>query len=221
MTNKPTYYIFFGAPGSGKGTQAQLLAKKIKLPIISTGEMLRQEIKNETALGLKLQKIISSGKYVSDKIAGELIIKRLQAPDTAQGAIFDGYPRTRPQQKFLIDLLLGKGANIVSVLVDVSDQEVLRRQGGRRVCLNGHTFHQKFNPPKITGICDACNKKLFVREDDRPEAVKVRLEVYHKKTEILLKYWEDLDELIIVNGMQDIKLVQGDLLKLLKKNKLV
>lgn len=221
MNNKKTFFIFFGAPGSGKGTQAQLLSKKIKLPIISTGEMLRQEIKNETTLGLKLKKLISEGKYVSDKIAGELIVRRLGEKDTFAGAIFDGYPRTKPQQKFLTGLLEGKGANIVAVLVDVSDQEVLRRQGGRRVCINGHTFHIKFNPSKTTGVCDQCQKKLFIREDDKPEAVKFRLGVYHQKTEILLKHWEDLEELIVVNGKQEIKLVQKDLQILLKKNKLV
>lgn len=221
MNNKKTFFLFFGAPGSGKGTQAQLLAKKIKLPIISTGEMLRQEIKAETKLGLKIKQLIASGKYVSDKIAGDLIIKRLGEKDTSDGAIFDGYPRTKPQQKFLIDLIENKGENIEAILVRVGDQEILRRQGGRRVCINGHTFHLKFNPPQKTGVCDHCGKKLFQREDDRPEAVKVRLDVYHKKTEVLLRHWQELGELMTVDGEQDIKLVQKDLLKLLRKNKLV
>lgn len=220
MTTTKTYFLFFGAPGSGKGTQAQLLAKKIKLPIISTGEMLRQEIKAGTTLGLRIQKLIAEGKYVSDKIAGELIVKRLADKDTQDGAIFDGYPRTKPQQAFLIDVLGKKRASVAAVLIDVSFEEVLRRQGGRRVCINGHTFHLKFNPPKRAGVCDHCGKKLFLREDDRPEAVKVRLEVYRKKTEILLKHWKDLSELMVVNGEQEIKLVQKDLVKILKKNKL-
>jgi adenylate kinase len=219
--NQKKFFIFFGPPGSGKGTQAQMFAKKINLPIISTGEMLRQELKQRTKLGLKIEKLMSEGKYVSDKIAGELIVGRLDDKDATNGAIFDGYPRTKPQQKFLVDLLESQKAQIIAILVDVTDEEVMRRQGGRRVCINGHTFHIKFNQPKITGTCNHCGQKLFVRDDDKPEAVKVRLGVYHQKTEVLLKHWEDINELIVLDGEQDIKVVQSDLGKRLKKNKLI
>lgn len=223
MNNNKTFFLFFGAPGSGKGTQAQLLAKKIKLPVISTGDLLRQEVKDQTKLGLSIQELLASGKLVSDAIVNKAIVRRMESYDVIHGAIFDGYPRRKVQQDFVIKQLESNGAmaDIWAVQIDVSDKEVGRRLGGRRVCACGQTYHVEFNPPKTNGICDACGKRLRVRPEDNPTALKVRLDLFHKQSKPLINYWQKANRFININGEQDIKQVQKDLIKALKENKLI
>ncbi|KKQ60375.1 MAG: Adenylate kinase [Parcubacteria group bacterium GW2011_GWE2_38_18] len=205
------YYIFFGPPGSGKGTQAKKIAEKLSMPIISTGEILRQEVELKSEIGKKAQKLMSQGKYVPDEVVGDLIVKRLRKKDAVNGAIFDGYPRTEFQQNFLTNKL--KKFNTTGIFVAVKDAEVRRRLGGRRACVCGQTFHTKFKPAKKNGTCDACGGKLFIRSDDKPESIKTRLEVYHSLTEPLLKYWENNGRLIKVDGEQKIDNVYKEIVK--------
>lgn len=209
------YYIFFGPPGSGKGTQAKKVSEFLSLPVISTGEILRQEVELKSEIGKKAEKLMAMGKYVSEELVGELMIKRLRKKDAVNGAIFDGYPRTEFQQNFLINKL--KKFNILAVFVAVKDLEIKKRLGGRRACVCGHTFHTKFKPAKKMGICDFCGSKLFIRPDDKPESIKTRLEIYHKLTEPLLKYWEDNGKIIKVDGEQKIEVVYREILGKLKK----
>ena len=215
-----TILIFFGAPGSGKGTQAKILSEKNKLPTISTGELLRQEIKERTKLGQKVENIISKGEYVSDNIIANIILKRTKNKDAKNGYIFDGYPRNKKQLDNLIkNFNLGK-ARVFAVLVNVGDKEVKKRLGGRRVCGCGMTYHIKFNPPKKKNVCNQCGEKLHIRKDDKTSVIADRLKIYHKEVAPLLKYWDDDGRLIKVNGEQDIKKVQKDIVKELKKYKI-
>lgn len=212
--------IFFGAPGSGKGTQAKIVSKKIKLPTISTGELLRQEIKEKTKLGQKVEKTIAKGKYVSDNVIAEIILKRTKNKDAKNGYIFDGFPRNKKQLNNLTsNFNLGR-SRVFAVLVDVGDKEVKSRLGGRRVCGCGMTYHLKFNPPKKKGICDQCSSKLYTRKDDKPSVIADRLKIYHKEIAPLLSYWDKDDKLIRINGEQSIKKVQQDIIKELKKRKI-
>lgn len=215
-----TFIIVFGPPGSGKGTQAKKLSDKLNLPLISTGDILRHEIKLGSPLGKKVEQIMARGSYVSDEIMGEIIEKRLRKADARAGAIFDGYPRTEAQQKFLVPKLkklTGKEGKLVGVLVEVSDKEVKSRLGGRRACICGQVYHLKFNPPKVTSRCDDCGGKLYVRNDDKPEVIKERLKTYHEKTEPLLAFWSEEGMLIEVNGELPIAKVAQEIARKLKK----
>jgi adenylate kinase len=222
--NNYTFLLFFGAPGSGKGTQAQLLGKKLKFPVISTGDLIRQEIKAGSKLGSRIEKDMAAGKLASDSVVKNLLNARVNLGDIVSGALFDGYPRRPTQQKFLIhelDLLSHHHDKVWAVLIDVSDQEVMRRLGGRRVCYCGQTYHLHFNPPKVAGHCNVCGKRLHIRPEDNPKSIKLRLRLYHEQIEKLLTYWKHVGRLIVVNGEQDIKLVQADLTKAIKKHKLL
>lgn len=224
MTNNYTFLLFFGAPGSGKGTQAQMLGKKLKFPIISTGDLIRKEIRAETKLGLRIEKDMAAGKLASDSVVKGLLNARINEGDIINGALFDGYPRRPTQQKFLIhelDLLSHHHDKVWAVLIDVSDTEVKRRLGGRRVCSCGQTYHLVFNPPIVSGHCDVCNKRLHVRPEDNQISIKLRLKLYHEQNKKLLTYWKHVGRLIVINGEQDIKKVQSDLNKELKRHKLL
>ncbi|MEI8360900.1 MAG: nucleoside monophosphate kinase [bacterium] len=221
---KKLYFLFFGAPGSGKGTQAQVLGDLLNFPVISTGDLLRQEIKAGTRFGKRIEKHLTDGALASDADVQNLLNKRLVKKDIKNGALFDGYPRRISQQKYLIHKL-----NVLSkyhektwaVLIDVSDNEVLKRLSGRRACVCGQIYHIKFKPSKKSGKCDECGKKLFVRSDDNPEVIKNRLKLYHEQNRPLLKYWADKGRLIVVNGEQSIDMVEKDLLKQLIKTGLL
>jgi len=210
--------IVFGPPGSGKGTQAKRLGEKFKLPVISTGDLLRKEIELKTEIGKKAQKLMSQGKYVPKEVVDILLLNRLKKADARAGAIFDGYPRTMEQQEFLVKRL--HNHKILGVLVDVSDQEINKRLGGRRACICGHIYHLKFNPPKKAGRCDVCGEKLFIRNDDKPEVIKQRLGIYHEQTEPLLEYWTNVKSLIRVDGEQKIEKVFKDIVKKLQNYKI-
>lgn len=236
MHNK-IFLIFFGPPGSGKGTQADMLAEKIKLPVICPGELLRHEMESKTEIGEKVKLAVNSGKMVSEAIIEKLIDQRLRRRDAKKGAIFDGCPRRKKQLNFLIKKLLTVGASptvslpskaagnvkgetpltssrhyiVCAILVNVSNKEVKRRLGGRRVCDCGAAYHIKYNPPKKRGICDLCKKKLSVRSDDKPAIIADRLKLYHKQTEPLLDYFQQRGELIKINGEQSIKDVEKEI----------
>lgn len=209
--------IFFGPPGSGKGTQAAVLAQKLKLPVISPGVLFRQEQIKKTSLGVKINGVLNKGKLVADEIAEKIIGQRLKKKDARRGFILDGYPRNRKQlNKFLERLESEAGGKIFAILVNVSDSEVKKRLGGRRVCVCGANYHIKFNPPRKNGICDICGAKLKIRNDDKPAVINKRLKVYHKEINSIIEYWRKNGRLAEINGAQEIKKVQEDILRRIK-----
>lgn len=180
--------ILLGPPGAGKGTQAQVLKERFNIPQISTGEILRAEIKAQSDLGLKLKTIVDSGALVSDDIIIEIVKKKIASPECKNGFLFDGFPRTLPQA----EAIKGAGIKIDHVVeITVPDQDIIRRMTGRRVHLaSGRTYHLEHNPPKKAGLDDQTHEPLVQREDDKEETVKKRLEVYHQQTKPLVEYYE-------------------------------
>ncbi len=183
--------ILLGAPGAGKGTQAQYICEKYNIPQISTGDMLRAAIKNETPLGLEVKGVMDSGGLVSDEIIIALVKERIAESDCANGFLFDGFPRTIPQAEALVEANVELDA---VVEIDVADDEIIRRMSGRRVHpASGRTYHVVFNPPKVEGKDDATGEDLVQREDDQEETVKKRLDVYHEQTAPLVGFYKNLE----------------------------
>jgi adenylate kinase len=180
--------IFLGAPGAGKGTQAQFIREKYGIPQISTGDMLRAAIKAGTPLGIEAKKVIDAGCLVSDDIIIGLVKNRLLQDDCQAGYLFDGFPRTLPQA----EAMKSSGAALDYVLeIDVDDSEIIERMSGRRVHLaSGRSYHVKFNPPKVDGKDDVTGEDLVQREDDQEETVKRRLQIYHSQTQPLIDYYK-------------------------------
>ena len=203
--------ILLGAPGAGKGTQAELLVKKLSIPAISTGNMLREAIANGTALGKKAKEYMDEGNLVPDDLILGIVAERVSRPDCARGFILDGVPRTLAQAEALED----RGVKIDHVIsIEVDDSEIERRMTGRRVCAKcGASYHVSANPPKVEGVCDACGGELTIRKDDAPETVRKRLQVYHSTTEVLKDFYGKLGRLCIVNGSQSIEDANRDILK--------
>ena len=203
--------ILLGAPGAGKGTQAELLVKKLSIPAISTGNMLREAIANGTALGKKAKEYMDEGNLVPDDLILGIVAERVSRPDCARGFILDGVPRTLAQAEALED----RGVKIDHVIsIEVDDSEIERRMTGRRVCAKcGASYHVSANPPKTEGVCDACGGELTIRKDDAPETVRKRLQVYHSTTEVLKDFYGKLGRLCIVNGSQSIEDANQDILK--------
>jgi len=203
--------ILLGAPGAGKGTQAELLAAKLDIPTISTGNILREAIKEGTEVGLKAKAYTDSGKLVPDDVIIGIISERLAKDDCAKGFILDGVPRTIPQAEAL------QNAGIILdyvVSIEIDDAVIEARMTGRRVCEScGASYHIAANPPKKEGVCDSCGGKLVVRKDDAPETVKNRLEVYHAQTEPLKNFYEKLGNLVKVNGDQAIDACCAEILR--------
>ena len=214
------FVILFGPPGSGKGTQVERLEEDLGLPIVSPGALFRHEIENETELGKKIEPIVKSGKLVNDKTVEEIVAIKLKSNEISRGAIFDGYPRRLTQQEFLLSLLeeiIDEKYKIFVALVDVDDEIIKGRLGGRRVCDCGDTIHIENNPSKVEGICDECGDELYIRDDDKPEVIEERLHVYHKEVGPMLKYWEDRGELKKIDGSKDIDSVYTKLISYLKE----
>ncbi len=190
--------VLLGAPGAGKGTQAEIIAKKLGIPTISTGNILRAAVKNGTPVGLKAKEYMDKGALVPDEVIIGIVKERLSEPDCENGCILDGMPRTIAQAEAL------ENAGIIvdkAVSLDVADSEIEERMTGRRSCLAcGATYHVVANPPKTEGKCDVCGGDLTVRKDDEPETVRNRLKVYHAETEPLLKFYGDLGRLGNVDG---------------------
>ena len=203
--------ILLGAPGAGKGTQAELLTAKLSIPAISTGNMLREALANGTELGKKVKQYMDDGLLVPDELILGIVAERVTKPDCQNGFILDGVPRTLAQA----EALEAKGVRIDYVVsIEVDDSEIEGRMTGRRVCGRcGASFHIVANPPKDEGICDHCSNKLIIRKDDAPETVRKRLEVYHASTEILKDFYSKLGRLRLVNGSQSIEGANEDILK--------
>ena len=202
--------ILLGAPGAGKGTQAEILASKLSIPTISTGNILREAIKNGTETGLKAKSFMDKGMLVPDDVIIGIVKERLAQPDCANGYILDGMPRTLPQAQALLD----NGIEIDRVVsIEVDDAMIEARMTGRRVygkC--GASYHITANPPKTEGICNACGSELVIRDDDKPETVRRRLTVYHNETEALKGFYEKLGKLRLVEGNQPIEDATRDIL---------
>ena len=201
--------IMLGAPGAGKGTQAKRIAEKYGIPHISTGDIFRANIKNQTELGRKAKAYMDQGALVPDELTLELIMDRFTNDDCKNGYVLDGFPRTIPQAEALTKALADKQDAVdYAINVDVPDEAIVSRMSGRRACLAcGGTYHVKFNPTKVEGICDACGGELVLREDDKPETVQKRLDVYHEQTQPLIDYYQAQNILKEVDGtlpMEDV-----------------
>jgi adenylate kinase len=194
--------VLLGAPGSGKGTQGERLQEDFRLPYWATGDILRAAVRDGSELGSEAREYMDRGDLVPDELMVGLIGERVSAPEAADGFILDGFPRTIAQAEALDAELEEHGRELTAaLLIDVSDEEVMRRLSGRRTCVkNGHVFHVEFDPPKNEGICDVCGSRLIVRDDDKPEVVSNRLQQYHEKTEPLIAYYDDKGLLRRIDG---------------------
>ena len=194
--------IMLGAPGAGKGTQAAVLCEHFGIPTISTGNMIREALKNGTEMGLKAKSFMDEGKLVPDEVVIGIVKERLSQDDCSKGFILDGFPRTIPQAEALDKM----GVEIQYVInIDVADERIIKRMSGRRVCENcGRPFHIVTLKPKKEGVCDDCGGTLVQRKDDHPDTVKDRLRVYHEQTEPLKEYYEKQGKLHIVEGQEEV-----------------
>lgn len=199
--------IMLGAPGAGKGTQAKQIADKYRIPHISTGDIFRANIKNGTELGKKAKQYMDQGLLVPDELTCDLVMDRIGQDDCENGFILDGFPRTIPQAEVLDKALTELGDKIdYAIDVDVPDENIIKRMGGRRACLScGATYHIEHVPPKKEGICDKCGSELVLRDDDKPETVKNRLNVYHEQTQPLIDFYTRKGVLKTVDGTVDMK----------------
>lgn len=190
--------ILLGAPGAGKGTQAEILSARLDIPSVSTGNIIREALKNGTEMGLKAKAFTESGKLVPDDIVIGIIKERLSRPDCEKGFILDGFPRTIPQA----DALESMGLDVDIVInLEITDEAVVNRMAGRRVCKDcSATYHTKNMPPKNEGVCDLCGGELIIRKDDEPNTVLGRLKVYHEQTEPLISYYSQKGKLFTVDG---------------------
>lgn len=213
----PTYIVLLGAPGAGKGTQAKILAQKTGLPHVSSGDIFREHLKNDTDLGRLARQYMERGALVPDDVTIAMIRERLSRPDCARGAILDGFPRTPAQADALDEMLREWNAQVdVVPFIQVPEEELVSRLAGRWICrAQGHIFHEKFNPPKQPGVCDYDGSELYQRSDDRPEVVRERIRVYYQQTAPLVAYYRERGLLREVDGTQSIEQVTQTLLSLL------
>ena len=199
--------IMLGAPGAGKGTQAKMIAEKYGIPHISTGDIFRYNIKNGTELGKEAKKYMDQGLLVPDELTVKILLDRVAKDDCKNGYVLDGFPRTIPQAEVLEEALTKLGDRIdYAINVEVPDENIVKRMGGRRACVNcGATYHIEHVPPKKEGICDNCGSELILRDDDKPETVKNRRSVYHKQTQPLIDFYNGKGVLRTVDGTVDMK----------------
>ena len=209
--------IMLGAPGAGKGTQAKMIAEKCGIPHISTGDIFRANIKNGTELGAKAKEYMDKGLLVPDELVCDLVVDRIQQADCEKGYILDGFPRTIPQAEALENALNAIEQKLVYAIdIDVPDENIINRMSGRRACVGcGATYHVLFNPTKVEGKCDVCGESLILRDDDKPETVKKRLDVYHTQTQPLIDFYTERKVLVEVDGTQSMDKVFDDIMKIL------
>jgi adenylate kinase len=210
----PTFIVLIGPPGVGKGTQAKIVAEITGLAHISSGDIFRENIKNQTELGLLAQSFINKGELVPDSVTISMVQDRLKNPDCVNGAVLDGFPRTTTQAEEL-DEILGQFKGKVNCVpyISASSETLLERLSGRISCrAQGHVYHSKNNPPKVAGVCDIDGSELYERDDDKVETIKHRIEVYSKQTSMLIDYYRQCDLLVEIDGAQPIEEVTRDLL---------
>lgn len=209
--------IMLGAPGAGKGTQAKKIAEKYGIPHISTGDIFRANIKGGTELGMKAKSYMDQGQLVPDDVTIGMLLDRISEADCAGGYVLDGFPRTIPQAESLTAALEKRGEKMdYAVDVDVPDESIVTRMGGRRACLKcGATYHIMFNPPKAEGVCDSCQEALVLRDDDKLETVQKRLRVYHDQTQPLIDYYKKQGILVTVDGTKELNEVFRDIVAVL------
>jgi len=213
-STQPLFIVMMGAPGAGKGTQSRMLSETLGVPQISSGDIFRENLKNATPLGLLAKQYMDSGALVPDDVTINMVMERLSRPDCAAGAVLDGFPRTLAQAAALDKALADNALQVrLAPLLEVSDDAVISRMAGRRVCRTCQAmYHVEFNPPKAEGVCDKCGGELYRRADDEPETVKNRLFVYYKQTAPLVGYYFAHGVLVSLNGDRPIEEVQADLL---------
>lgn len=207
------FYVFLGPPGAGKGTQAKAVASRLRIPQISSGDIFRENMKNETELGKRANEFIKVGELVPDDITIAMIMDRLSRPDCAGGAILDGFPRTPAQAEALDKYLEENNSQIKKVpYIKVTEEELISRLTERLTCrAQGHIFHKRFNPPKEPGVCDYDGSELYQREDDMAETVKHRIKIYEDQTRPLVEYYRQQDLLIEIDGNQPIDRVLDEI----------
>jgi adenylate kinase len=208
--------VLLGPPGSGKGTQGERLREDLDLPYYATGDILREAVREQTELGQKAKEYMDRGDLVPDEVIIGVIAERIAGHEAEDGFILDGFPRTVGQAEALEDRMDELAKRLTAaLLIEVGDDEVVRRLGGRRTCPNGHVFHAEFDPPQEEGVCDVCGAPLQTRDDDRPDVIKHRLAQYREKTEPLVAWYEDRGVLERVDGEKDQDQVEEDIRALL------
>ena len=218
MAQTRTYVVLLGVPGAGKGTQAQLLQQTTRLPQISTGDLFRYNLKHQTELGRLAKSYMDAGNLVPDQVTIQMVADRLEQPDCSQGAILDGFPRNLLQAAALEPMVAPCGGVACAPLIQVEDEETIRRITGRRICrLCGAVYHLTFNPPRSPDLCDSDGGELYQRDDDHEETVRNRLFVYYKQTAPLIGYYFAKGLLYEIDGARPIEEVQRDLLALVKQ----
>mgnify|MGYP003308133499 CR=1 FL=1 len=209
--------IMLGAPGAGKGTQAKMIADKYAVPHVSTGDIFRANIKEGTELGKEAKKYMDQGLLVPDELTVKILLDRVAKEDCANGYVLDGFPRTIPQAEALDHALVAMGQAIdYAINVEVPDENIVNRMSGRRACVAcGATYHLVYAPTKVENVCDHCQGALILRDDDKPETVQKRLNVYHEQTQPLIDYYTAKGNLVEVDGTQDINDVFGAIVQIL------
>ena len=218
MAEMAGFYVLLGPPGAGKGTQAALIAERCGIPHISSGNLFRDNLQNDTPLGVKAREFMQKGELVPDDVTIAMVEERLSRPDCQNGALLDGFPRT-PEQAEALDLFLERlGRTVTKVpFIFVDSEELLERLSGRWICRQqGHTYHMRYNPPKNEKICDVDGSELYQREDDALETVKQRIRVYEEQTAPLIDYYQNKGLLVQVNGTKSIEEVTSLLLAAIK-----
>jgi len=207
--------ILLGPPGAGKGTQAALVSQGAGVAHVATGDLFRENIRNQTELGVQAKAFVDRGELVPDQLTVRMLLDRLDRPDTQKGVLLDGFPRTVDQARALDEALKERGQTVDKVLnINVGEEEVVRRLAGRWTCRQcGAVYHQVFSPPKKAGVCDQCGGELYQRDDDKPETVRNRLTVFNQQTAPLIDYYKGQGKLLEVNGEQAADAVGRDLLK--------
>jgi len=207
--------ILLGPPGAGKGTQATLVSQGAGVAHVATGDLFRENIRNQTELGMQAKAFVDRGALVPDELTVRMLLDRLDRPDTQKGVLLDGFPRTVDQARALDEALKERGQAVDQVLyINVGEEEVVRRLAGRWTCRQcGAVYHQVFSPPKQPGRCDQCGGELYQRDDDKPETVRNRLTVFNQQTAPLIDYYKKQSKLLEVNGEQEADAVGRNLLK--------